>query len=261
LRLLAALKGADALTDLKSARIDGYSSNSLQLRATALRGVDSASRLRLASYWFREEIARASEYICVLIFATIFYLRLLSIKNTWMSQEKGRAPQDTPSTEAWEQYALAFGWPIAITLALLILRWPQLVRAVALSWQATFVYLNWLNLICAAIFGLILIATISFLVGLMAGAMLFIYSALNFFAIGIAILAIKAVAENQVSRIYAAQLIYRDLSQQTADRDTTRLMFGRAATAISILFLIYTIGLCIITWGKIFGAFLFTTDE
>jgi serine/threonine protein kinase len=129
LAIRAAMMGADAVVDLNSERLPGFTRTDRRSSGTAVRAVDHEGRLELKSRWFDNQITRIR--IPMLVMAFFFGGIAQYITG---NSPTGEASAHRLNLKGAGDAVSLFAWLVIVglTLAMSILRWPQLVRPTAI---------------------------------------------------------------------------------------------------------------------------------
>ena len=135
LAIRAAMMGADAVVDLNAERLPGFVRTEHRASGTAVRAVDEEGRMELKSRWFARQIAYIG--IPMLLLAFLFG----GISEYFKANVGSPAPPEhnhpflAGQQGTWLNAAF---WIIisTMTLGMVVLRWPQLVRPTAICFLA-----------------------------------------------------------------------------------------------------------------------------
>jgi tetratricopeptide (TPR) repeat protein len=135
LQLRAAMRGADAVLGLQRQRDPDQGWGGRQLSGLAVSVEDPVARQRLRRRWYAEEISRlVSRTVCLLaIQAVLLYLGgILGTGSPGLSEATEEAPLQSLAASGLG-LALVSAWPLVLLVLLWVLRWPQLLRPLALA--------------------------------------------------------------------------------------------------------------------------------
>ncbi len=140
LRIRAAMLGADAVVDFKEERLPDLRYTSRWLSGTAVRTVDAAGRSELRSRWLAGQLAWISWWMLVLTGVSFINTLLGSFLFFGVL---GIGPASAIGGTMSKRLmllalvvALMHSWPLAVTLLLRWLLWPQLLRPAVLAFLA-----------------------------------------------------------------------------------------------------------------------------
>jgi serine/threonine protein kinase len=124
LQLRGAIAGAEAVMSIQRERLRGYDRNLSRVSGLAIRAVDLAGRGELRTRWFASQLLAFCRFtitymvVCVITTGLLCYYLLLR----------------NPRLESILLIVgLLYGVPLAINLLMTVLRWPQLMRAMAVA--------------------------------------------------------------------------------------------------------------------------------
>ena len=153
LEVRTAMMGADAVVDLQEEFLPDFRRTVRRLTGTAVRAVDADGRFEFRSRWYAARIAWVSKWTLLLmlinlpltVFSAVFLI-LLNQGRVWMMIF------DTPAAPLTSQAVAAnmlpqvvqsvpiivatHAWPVVLAALTRWLRWPQLVRPLALALAA-----------------------------------------------------------------------------------------------------------------------------
>jgi hypothetical protein len=153
LMVRAAMMGADAVVDLQEEFLPDFRRTVRRLTGTAVRAVDAESRFEFRTRWYDYLVARVSTWaielhsvnLAIGIYYYVYPLPRLDMGV--MTATAGVAVDSPPGALAWDllrqflESGLVAGalltWPVGLAVLVRGLRWPQLVRPLALTLVAS----------------------------------------------------------------------------------------------------------------------------
>jgi hypothetical protein len=130
----AAMVGADAVVDRQEEFLPDFRRTVRRLTGTAVRAIDAEGRFEFRSRWYADRVARISTWAIIMLLVILPLMVLGSVFGAAMVRST-----DTPASDL-PQLVLAsvlgvfiFAWPVGLAVLVRVLRWPQLVRPLALT--------------------------------------------------------------------------------------------------------------------------------
>jgi len=134
-QLRAAIRGADAIVELRRTKCPEMGTGARQVSGTAVRSEDADARKRLRWRWYAEEVSGLAKRM-LLVLALEAALLVLATSflpgKSAMVAATGESLSDSLAA-ARLGLALFFAWPLLLIVLLWAVRWPELLRAAGIA--------------------------------------------------------------------------------------------------------------------------------
>jgi hypothetical protein len=143
LRIRGGLLRADAIVGVENERVSGFGRTVRRASGIAVRAIEPAARTELKARWFDESVLRVTRLMLWLLAVSFVYIAAGTMLRSAQLVLLDKAMEELGFGKLWVAgicaVAVAYAWPVLLTLLLRGFRWPQLIPATAITFLTHFI--------------------------------------------------------------------------------------------------------------------------